>query len=186
MRIGVFGGTFDPPHLGHLEAAGHVLDAGLADEVWFVPCLKHRFGKAPAPFHHRLAMCHLLIEGQSRMRVSDLEALINRPGYTIDLVRRLMADFPQHTFRLIAGTDIYHQRDQWHQYDEIAKLAPPIYVARMGEPPIPEPVLPPPPEISSRKLREALAAGASPREAMPDRVIEYARNNGLYDAEKYE
>ena len=180
MRIGILGGTFDPPHVGHLGAAIRVLDSGLTDEVWFVPCLAHRFGKAPAPFEDRLAMCELLIEGHKGLRVTDVEASINRPGYTIDLVRRLMHDFPEHTFRLIAGTDIYHQKDLWHQYDEIARLAPPIYVRRIGEPPIPEPVLPAPPEISSHRLRDVLAAGGDPTEDMPERVIEYVHEHGLY------
>lgn len=180
MMIGILGGTFDPPHLGHLIAAKNVLAAGLADEVWLIPCLAHRFGKAPAPFDHRLAMCRLLIEGHLNLRVSDIEVTVNRPGYTIDLVHRLMQAHPENEFRLIAGTDIYHQKDLWHHYDEIARLAPPIYVARQGEPPIPEPVLPAPPDISSHKLREAIAWGETPEDKMPRTVIDYARALGLY------
>jgi nicotinate-nucleotide adenylyltransferase len=180
MNIGIFGGTFDPPHLGHLTAAERVLDAGLAEEVWFIPCLAHRLGKSPADFSHRLAMCRLLINGRAGMRVSDIEASVNRPGYTIDLVHRLMQDHPEHRFRLVAGTDIYHQKDKWHRYDEIAALAPPIFIARRGEAPIPEPVLKAPPGISSESLRAALARGESPSDKMPPAVIEYIRDKGLY------
>jgi nicotinate-nucleotide adenylyltransferase len=180
MNIGVLGGTFDPPHSSHRIAALSVLTAHLADEVWMIPCLRHRFGKAPAPFEDRLAMCRLLVEDDSRIRVSDIEASINRPGYTIDLVQRLIADFPEHSFRLIAGADIYHQRSQWYHYDEVAALAPPIYIARKGVPPIQEPTLPAPPEISSSDLRTALSRGDSPVEAIPKTVLDYIRAHGLY------
>lgn len=180
MNIGIFGGTFDPPHLGHLTAAERVLEAKLAAEVWFIPCLAHRFGKSPADFSHRLAMCRLLIAGRAGMRVSDIETAVNRPGYTIDLVHRLMLDYPEHSFWLIAGSDIYHQKNKWHRYDEIASLAPPIFIERRGEAPIPEPVLEAPPDISSENLRAALARGESPIDKMPSAVIEYIRNNRLY------
>ena len=180
MIIGILGGTFDPPHNGHLIAATRVLDAELTDEVWLIPCLAHRFGKAPADFEHRLAMCRLLIAEQPNLRVSDIEVTVNRPGYTIDLVNRLRADYPGDTFRLIAGTDIYHQKSAWHRYDEIAALAPPIYVERRGEAPIPEPTLAPPPNISSHELRDALQQGERPEDRMPGSVIDYILANGLY------
>jgi nicotinate-nucleotide adenylyltransferase len=180
MKIGVLGGTFDPPHISHLIAATSVLKVGLTDEVWMVPCLRHRLGKAPEPFPHRLAMCRLLVEDHPKIRVSDIEASINRPGYTIDLVQRLIQDFPEHLFRLIAGADIYHQRSQWHKYDEVAVLAPPIYIARLGVLPIPEPTLPAPPEISSSELRAALIRGESPVEQIPKPILDYIHAHGLY------
>ncbi len=180
MIIGILGGTFDPPHNGHLIAALHTIEAKLVDEVWFVPCLAHRFGKAPAPFEHRVAMCRLLVSENPALKVSDIEVVVNRPGYTIDLVNRLRADFPEHAFRLIAGTDIYHQRTAWHRYDEIAAMAPPIYIARRGEAPIPEPVLPAPPDISSHKLRDAIARGERPVDRMPAAVLDYIVEHKLY------
>ena len=180
MIIGILGGTFDPPHNGHLVAAKRVIEAALTDEVWFVPCLAHRFGKAPASFAHRLAMCRLLIENTPHMRVSDIEGALNRPGYTFDLVTRLGADYPQHAFRLIAGTDIYHQREAWHRYDEIAALAPPIYVEREGENPIPEPTLPAPPNISSHEIRAEIQRGVSPKDTLPDSVRRYISTHNLY------
>jgi nicotinate-nucleotide adenylyltransferase len=124
----------------------------------------------------------LLAEGNPKIRVSDIEASINRPGYTIDLVRRLIRDFPEHTFRLVAGADIYHQRTEWVQYDEIASLAPPVYIAREGVPPVPAPALLAPPEISSSALREALRRGESPTEAIPEAVLDYIRTHELYQS----
>ena len=181
MIIGVLGGTFDPPHLGHLGMSMNVLDTGLVDEIWFVPCLKHRFGKAPASFEHRLAMCRLLVSSEKRIKVSDIESALDRPGYTLDLVRKLMADHPDDTFRLIAGQDIYHQKHQWHHYDDIAVLAPPIYVARVGEPPIPEPTIPAPLDVSSSDVRDKIATGESLEGLLSPEVIAYIETHGLYD-----
>ena len=180
MITGILGGTFEPPHLGHLQVAATVLAAGLVDEVWLVPCLTHRFGKAPAPFAHRVAMCELLAGEDPRIRVSDIEAELNRPGYTLDLVKRLQADHPDVTFRLIAGTDIYHERDKWHRYDEVAELAPPIYVERRGEPPIPEPTLEAPPKISSSDIRAALHRGERPSDVTLDTILAYIDAHQLY------
>ncbi len=180
MTVGILGGTFDPPHLGHLGVASSALSAGLVDEVWLIPCLSHRFGKSPEPFEHRLAMCELLAGDDSRIRVSDVEARLNRPGYTLDLVRRLQREHPTLAFRLIAGTDIYHEREKWHRYDEVARLAPPIYVARQGEPPIPEPTLAPPPDISSSRIRGALRRGERPEGVTLESVLRYIEAHVLY------
>lgn len=180
MIIGVLGGTFDPPHLGHLVLARSALASGKVDEVWLIPCLEHRFGKQPAPFDDRLAMCRLLTEGESRMKVSDIEKTLNRPGHTIDLVNALKRANPSDELRLLAGSDIYHEREKWHLFDEIAKIAPPIYVERAGERPIPEPTLPAPPGIASSELRESLASGMRPIKAIPEKVLEYIEERGLY------
>jgi nicotinate-nucleotide adenylyltransferase len=178
--VGILGGTFDPPHFGHLGMAVNVLSTRQVGEIWFVPCLTHRFGKAPAPFADRMAMCRLLISGQEKMCVSEVEAELNRPGYTLALVKRLMADHPGHTFRLVAGQDIYHQRDKWHHYDEIAAIAPPIYVARVGEPPIPEPTVPAPPDVSSSELREMIASRTPVDGLLPKTIIQYIEAHHLY------
>ena len=89
MRIGVFGGTFDPPHMGHLELASIVLESGLVDRVIFVPCLKHALGKSPAGFEHRFAMCKVLVEGKENMDVSDIESRLDTGGRTLDLLKGL-------------------------------------------------------------------------------------------------
>ncbi|MDJ0764818.1 MAG: nicotinate-nicotinamide nucleotide adenylyltransferase [Myxococcota bacterium] len=180
MVIGVFGGTFDPPHLGHLGVADRVISSGLADEVWFIPCRDHRFGKTPAPYDARLAMCRLLINGREGMRVSDIESTLARPGYTYDLVVTLKDTYPDHAFRLIAGADVYHERDKWHRYDEIARLAPPIYLAREGVPPIDLPALEAPIGASATTIRERLRSGKGPLDLVPAAVLDYIAQHGLY------
>ena len=181
--VGILGGTFDPPHRGHLGVARNTLAAGPVKQVWFVPCLRHAFGKQPVAFAHRLAMCRLLIAGEPRMRVSDVEAEIDSPGRTLDLIRHLQRSHSQTRFRLIAGSDIYHERGKWHRYEDVARLAPPIYVERSGEPPIPEPTLPAPPAISSEQIRAALARGERPVDGLPEAVIDYIGEHRLYGGE---
>ncbi|MCP4599518.1 MAG: nicotinate-nicotinamide nucleotide adenylyltransferase [Proteobacteria bacterium] len=180
MIVGILGGTFDPPHLGHLGVAAIALASDEVDEVWFVPCLAHRFGKEPRPFEDRLAMCRLLTKNKSNMKVSDIESTLKKPGYTFDLVLALRAVHPDKTFRLLVGTDIYHERDKWHLFDEIVRLAPPLYVARDGVEPIPEPTLAAPVGIRSSELRKELARGDRPLEAIPVEVLDYIEINRLY------
>jgi nicotinate-nucleotide adenylyltransferase len=180
MIVGIFGGTFDPPHVGHLGAARAALDSGEVDEVWLVPVLAHRFEKTPAPFEHRVAMCRLLVAGDDRMKVSEMERELERPGYTLDLVEALRRAHPEASFRLIAGADIYHERYEWHRYDEIAALAPPLYVARGGVAPIPAPTLPEPPPAVASEIRAALARGERPAGVLSGEVLAYIETHQLY------
>lgn len=180
MIVGILGGTFDPPHVGHLGLAEIALLSGQVQQVWLVPCLEHRFGKQPEPFAERLAMCRLLVAGRPHLAVSDIESTLEKPGHTLDLVRALRAAHPEHAWRVLAGADIYHERGKWHRYDEIARLAPPLYVARSGVPPIPEPTLDAPEAVSSSELRDALARGERPSLLVPEAVLDYIAAHGLY------
>jgi nicotinate-nucleotide adenylyltransferase len=178
--IGVFGGTFDPPHGAHLELARTVLKTGAADRVLFVPCYRHAFGKRPAAFEHRVRMCELLVEGEAGMEVSGVEATMANPGRTLDLIEALEAIRPHGRLRLIAGSDIFYEREKWYRFEDVERRAPPIYVERRGVPPIPVPALPAPPEVSSSSIRAQIAAGRSPRELVPPRVADFIEANGLY------
>ena len=178
--VGVFGGTFDPPHGAHLELARTVLGAGAADRVLFVPCYRHAFGKRPAAFEHRVRMCELLVEGEARMEVSGVEASMASPGRTLELIEALEGIRPQDRLRLIAGADIYYEREKWYRFEEVERRAPPIYVNRRGVSPIPVPALPAPGEVSSSSIRDQIAAGRSPRDLLPPRVAEFIEAHGLY------
>ncbi len=180
MIIGVFGGTFDPPHYGHLGLAEIVLESGKVDQVWFIPVLKHRFDKAPAPFEHRVAMCRMLVEDKKGMHVSEIESELTMPGHTLDLVIALKVRHPNYNFRLVAGSDIYHERDKWHNYDDIIKLAPPLFVERRGIDPIPEPTLDAPAPVSSSILKKLIRAGILPASQVPRPILDYISDRGLY------
>jgi len=183
MKVGVFGGTFDPPHNGHLALCRAVLASGLVDRVIIVPCLRHAFGKQPIPFEHRVAMCELMAGQDTEISVSEAEAAIDEPGRTLVLVRHLAEANPDVEFRLVAGADIWHERDKWYHFDEIARKAPPIYIAREGVDPIPEPTLAPPPGVSSTEVREKLEAGVVPEDLIPPAVVAYIVANKLYGIE---
>ena len=182
QRIGVFGGTFDPPHGAHLELARTVLGEGAADRVLIVPCFRHAFGKQPVAFAHRVAMCGLLVEGEAAMAVSDVEARLERPGRTLDLIAALEAELPGAALRLVAGGDIWFEREKWYRFGEVERRAPPIWISRRGERELPVPALPAPAGVSSTAIREAIAAGTAPRELLPERVAEYVVRHGLYGA----
>lgn len=182
QRIGVFGGTFDPPHAAHLELARTVLGAGAVELVLLVPCFRHAFGKEPAAFAHRVAMCGLLVEGEDGMAVSDAEARLDHPGRTLDLIAALEAERPEAELRLVAGGDIFFEREKWYRFDEVERRAPPIWVARQDGPALPVPALRAPAAVSSTAIREAIAGGRAPRELLPPGVAGYVVAHGLYGA----
>jgi nicotinate-nucleotide adenylyltransferase len=180
MIAGILGGTFDPPHAGHLGLARVALASGLVDRAWLVPCFAHPLGKRPAPFDDRVAMCRLLVREEPAMEVLGIERELGGAGRTLDLVLALRAAHPGVALRLLAGSDIWHERHLWHCYDEVARLAPPIFVRREGAPPIPEPCLDAPPQVSSSDLREAIARGERPAHLVPEPVLAYIAARGLY------
>ncbi|MCU0661793.1 MAG: nicotinate-nicotinamide nucleotide adenylyltransferase [Myxococcota bacterium] len=180
MIAGVLGGTFDPPHVGHLGLVRAALISTLVDEVWLAPCWSHRFGKAPAAFEHRVEMCRLLVAEEPRASVTDIERRLERPGHTLDLVLALQRDNPGVQLRLLAGADIYFQQHLWHRYDEIARIAPPLYSARRGAPELPRPFLEAPREVSSSELRQLLRRKERPVDLIPHAVLKYIESHGLY------
>jgi nicotinate-nucleotide adenylyltransferase len=140
MRIGLFGGTFDPPHNGHLAVARRVLDSRFVDEVWFLPCWQHAFGKAPSPFTARVEMCRILVERELGMKVCDMEGQI-KSTYSIEILTAIKQAFPSHDFRLVLGSDNYWKMDGWKEKDKVLELAPPIWVRRPDAKEIPEPYI---------------------------------------------
>jgi len=184
MKIAVFGGSFNPPHLAHLMACVYALSREDVDGVLMVPCARHPFGKPLAPFEHRLAMCKLAVEGVvERVEVSDIEAAREGVSYMIDTIEELMRRRPRDTFRLLAGSDITGETARWRDFDRLRQLAPPLVIPRLGVETLNEAVqshhfvLP---DISSIDIRERLARGDVPRELLPRRVADYIAAHGLY------
>ena len=117
-RIAVLGGSFNPPHDGHVAAAKAVLKARLADEVWLMPCWRQA-GKKLAPFKVRMEMVRMACRGIRGVKASDFEAKHNRTGKTIETVRALKLRYPRISFSWIIGSDLLRSLDSW---DEAAKL----------------------------------------------------------------
>jgi len=180
--IGIFGGTFDPPHVAHLEVARTVLESRLVDSVLFIPCVAHAFDKTPVSFEHRVRMCALLIEGEDRMEVSDLEASLAHPGRTLDLIEALARRVPAASLRLVAGLDIYYERKRWYHFKRVEQLAPPLYVRREGQVDIPGlGALPGPPGISSTQVRALISRKESTAGLVTPAVRDYIDQHGLYE-----
>ncbi len=198
-RIGVFGGSFDPPHAGHLHAARAAREAFGLDEVRFVPAARppHKPGRHLAEGPHRIALLELLIEGEPAFRVDDRE--LDRPGpsFTVDTLRELAAETGAELF-LILGTDNLPGLPDWRGVEALLELAQPVVVHREGDPeallgPARERLAPelverlragllklPPVEASSTEVRRALGAGAEAGDEVPERLRDYLRAHGLY------
>jgi nicotinate-nucleotide adenylyltransferase len=190
VRVALFGGSFNPPHVAHQMVALYVLETQPVDELWFVPTYSHPFGKPLVDYEHRIAMCELATAALGpRARVSRAEAeLAARPGFvashTLDLVDHAIA--AGHAPRLVIGADILRDAAKWHRWDDVVTRAPPIVVGRGGHPPpdggislAPAPVTMP--EISATHVRDLLARGDSGAAGLvPRDVLRYIAQHHLY------
>jgi len=181
MTVGVFGGSFNPPHVGHVLAVAYVLSVAPVDRVLVVPCFDHPFGKALAPFVHRRAMCELAWRDLARVEVSSIEQEMGATSRTLYTLRALAAQHPNWSLRLVVGADILDERDKWFGWDEIVRLAPPIVLGRMGHSHAEAP-MPVVPEVASRDVRAMLARGEDVSPMVPRAVLAYTREHGLYRA----
>ena len=120
-----FGGSFNPPHNGHLGVAQGALNSGLCSKVIWVPSWSqpHKQDKKAAPFHHRLAMVNLLIEGTKNMFASDLEERIKlQPSYTFEVLKHFAAELPDNEeAALLIGADSLLELHTWHRAQELAE-----------------------------------------------------------------
>jgi nicotinate-nucleotide adenylyltransferase len=129
--IGIYGGTFDPFHLGHLNLAMEIFEKRMLDEVWFCPAQvsPHKLEEQPpVAAHHRLNMLKLAIKDIPYFRVLDVELFRETPSYTVDtlrdLIRQKQTQLNPALFYLILGDDSLSSFFQWHQPEEIVQLAP--------------------------------------------------------------
>jgi nicotinate-nucleotide adenylyltransferase len=191
MKVGVFGGTFDPPHLGHLIAAQEIhLQLGL-DELLLVPAAvpPHKRDRAFSPAPIRLEMLTAAVAGDPRFRVSDLEIRRDGPSYTVDTLRELRSDRPDARLYLAMGADQVAELESWREPDAIVELAELVAFAREGQavPSVPWPVTRvrvPTVEISSTEIRRRAGAGEPITYWIPPQVEAIARRERLYGLEE--
>lgn len=131
MRVGILGGSFNPPHRGHLALARTVLDLGLVDRVCLVPAAvpPHKAVPDETP-ELRLAMTGLLAEESDRIDVDDIELHRTGPSFTIDTLHLLHSRHPDRAYRLIIGSDLAKTFSTWRSYRDILFLAPPLIAER--------------------------------------------------------
>ena len=179
MEIALFGGSFDPPHLGHVLAAAYVLATEPVDELWLLPVHEHPLGKKPAAsFDHRVLLCEQAVRDLARVKVSRLEGELKGEGRTVDLLEHLHRERPRDSFALVLGTDLVAERPQWKRFERIAELARIVTLARSG---FSQGALLP--EISSTQVRAMLASGSADlARLVPRAVLDAIRAAGTYGA----
>ncbi|HET6574986.1 MAG TPA: nicotinate (nicotinamide) nucleotide adenylyltransferase, partial [Fimbriiglobus sp.] len=134
MRIGLFGGTFDPPHLGHLVLAERCReDAGL-DEVWFLVSYRppHKTGQPLTRFEHRCEMATLAVTGQPLFKVEPIEKELPPPSYTAETLAELRPRHPADEFVLVVGADSLADLPQWYEPRRVLEQADVVAVPRPG------------------------------------------------------
>ncbi len=180
MRVALFGGSFDPPHMAHVQCVAVALASGEVDHVLVVPCFQHVLGKESTPYVHRVEMVKQALQIFGHLvEFSDIEEQLGGPSRTLDTLQALIAQRPSTSWRLLIGTDILAEKEQWYRFDEVARLAPPLIVGRQGwdAPADTDFALP---AISSRTIRNRIQAGKNLGHLVPAAVWHYIQKEGLY------
>ena len=191
MNIGLFGGSFDPPHLAHLIVAETVREHFQLDQIWWIPAFQspHKTGAVLADAHHRLEMVRRATQDHPGFAVSDVEVQRTGTSYTIDTVRMLQEAHPEHAFFLLLGGDSLRLFETWYQPEAIAARVPLIVYRRPGVADIvPAPYLEdrvrfahaPLIDISATEIRARVRQGRSIRYLVSDPVRAYIEEKGLY------
>lgn len=200
MRIGIFGGSFDPIHFGHLILAEQCREQAQLDQVWFVPCSlgPHKQDGTYSTDRQRVEMIELAISGHDPFVLSRIELERGGTSYTVETLEQIRATNPEDELFLLMGDDSLDQFSTWRQPDTICELATPLVVNRPGsgevdlsllQPYVDESrfqsflkhtISSPRIEVSSSKLREFVSAGTSIRYLTPRAVEKYIETQKIY------
>ena len=196
MRLGVFGGTFDPVHIGHLVIAEDARAALGLDEVLFVPAGEPWFKsyRRITPAHHRLAMARLATQDNPHFSVSDMEIRREGPSYTIDTLSELRRARPDADIFVILGVDALREIDRWRNPRRLFQMATVVGMARPGaslDPSVLNAAIPGASDrlrlvdsalvdISGTDIRRRVASRASIRYRVHPAVAQYIRAHSLY------
>ena len=202
MRIGIFGGTFDPIHYGHLILAEQCREQGRLDEVWFVPAPRppHKGEHQMTRFEQRVEMLALAIAGHAAFRIDELEKERTGPSYTAETLAELHRRHPEHEFFLLLGSDTVADLPHWREPQRVVQLTSLLVTRRPHHDVMPveqlrarlqlpdsmplrlEVVDTPLIDIASRDLRRRAADGRSMRHFLPRTVEIYIQDKKLYRA----
>jgi len=187
-KVGILGGTFNPPHIGHLIMANEVYHALELDEVRFMPnaIAPHKKNEDNSTDDNRLHMVELLIEPYSEFSVETIELERGGISYTYDTMIALMEREPDTQFYFIIGGDMIDSLHTWYKIDELTKLVQFVGIRRPGtnsESPYDVWMIDAPEiDVSSTFIRERIASGGTLRFLIPEEVEAYIRKEGLYGA----
>jgi nicotinate-nucleotide adenylyltransferase len=191
MKIGLYFGTFNPIHIGHLAIANHMAEFTGLEQVWLVvtPHNPHKKKSTLLDDHHRLQMVFLATEDYFKLKPSDIEFKLPQPNYTVHTLAHLQEKFPQHEFSLIMGEDNLNSLHKWKNHEVILQNYD-IYVYPRVNQEVTDPELEAHPkihrvdapimEISSTFIRESIKGGKNIRPLLPHKVWEYVEHNLFY------
>ena len=198
IRIGIYGGTFSPPHNGHIAAAKAFIEQMWLDFLYVIPTATppHKEMDVPVDAAHRLEMCRLAFSNVEGIYVSDMEMRRGGRSYTVDTLRELTG--PDRRLFLLCGTDMMLTLDEWREPEEIFKLSYPVYIRREKDAlldkmivqkiadynekygKVVRRIVTEPIELSSNLVRERLKNGEDISNLIPASVEKYIRDNYLY------
>ena len=186
--IGIFGGSFNPVHNGHVALARYLSDSPYLDKVWLTLSPQNPLKKAQSltDDHHRLEMLKLATEVTEKVEVCDIELTMPRPSYTINTLDELAKRHPQHSFKLVIGADNWAIFDQWkdfhriiNDYGVVIYPRPGYALSSINDPNV-KIVNAPLFDVSSTHIRTAIALGNNPSQLLPTSVWNYIVTNNLY------
>ena len=190
MNIGVYSGSFDPIHVGHLIIASYVVEFADVDEVWFVVSPQNPFkqGLSLSDENARLEMVRLALTDFPKLKEDDVELSMPKPSYTIDTLDHLSKKYPQNKFSLIIGADNWACFDRWKEPERLIKNYDILIYPRLGfeikidgelkdkVKILDSPII----EISSTFIRENISKGKSLKAWLPKETEKYIVEQGLY------
>ncbi|WP_294276308.1 nicotinate (nicotinamide) nucleotide adenylyltransferase [uncultured Chryseobacterium sp.] len=191
-KIGLFFGSFNPIHIGHLILANYILENSDMDELWFVVSPQNPFKdkKTLLSDHNRLDMVQLAVKNYPNMRASNIEFSLPKPSYTVDTLTYLHEKYPDHSFSLIMGEDNLSSLHKWKNADRLVENHHIIVYPRLSEGPktesacsnhsnislIEAPVI----ELSATEIRAMIREGKNVRPMLPPEVFEYLDGSSFY------
>lgn len=189
MRVGIFGGSFNPIHIGHVNLALNIRELAGLDAVWFVVSPQNPFkvDQHLMPDEVRLAMVETAVADIEGLEPCDVEMQMPRPSYMANTLARLREMYPEHDFVLVIGADNWTRFERWYKYDEILRNHQVVVYPRLGDEidkeSLPEGVTlvdTPLYNISSTEIRERLAEGKSIEGLVPSVVEKMCKENSLF------
>jgi nicotinate-nucleotide adenylyltransferase len=188
-KTGLFFGSFNPIHNGHLIIAGYMAEFTELKEVWFIVSPHNPLKEKSTLLedHHRLAMANIAVEDDPRFRASNIEFHLPKPSYTIDTLTYLSEKYPQKEFVLIAGSDNLPSLHKWKNYEQLLEQyhfyiypRPDVAKSRFDDHPHIHFTEAPLIEISSSFIRKGISEGKNMRHFLPDRVWTYIEEMHFY------
>lgn len=188
MNIGLYFGSFNPIHQGHLIIANYIIEHTNLDKIWFVVSPHNPLKQSNTLLneYHRMHLVELAIAGNTKFRASNIEFSLPKPSYTIDTLTYMQEKFPLEKFSVIMGSDSYQNLPRWKNYEQLLTQYPIIVYQRPGHEVheklseqtylLNAPLI----EISSTMIRQMIKEHKNIKYLLPDAVIEYINENRYY------